>query len=138
MDYDCPLAFHHKRGEYICRGDFVVKGRFLMFWACGAIRLYLGTSLFIYIFGSWCILCFDWVIHNRGRYTDCICFLFHIAYWFIFMRLFMIYVFILCYVKSKSYLCFTCIFYTCIYAFVECFRKYTGWFSHAAIYTCNW
>ena len=41
-------------------------------------------------------------------------------------ELFMIYVFIVCYVKSRSYLCFTCIFHTCVYAFVECFRKYTG------------
>ena len=36
----------------------------------------------------------------------------------------MIYVFVLCYVKSRSYFCFACIFHTCIYAFVECFRKY--------------
>ena len=61
-----------------------------------------------------------------GDTLICIFFLFHIAYCFIFMRLFMIYVFILCYVKSRSYLCFTCIFHTCVYAFVECFGKYTS------------
>ena len=31
----------------------------------------------------------------------------------------MIYVFILCLVKSRSYLCFTCIFHTRVYAFVS-------------------
>ena len=31
---DCPLAIRHKKGEYICRGDFVVRGRF--FCVCGA------------------------------------------------------------------------------------------------------
>ena len=35
----------------------------------------------------------------------------------------MIYVFILCYVKSIIYFCFTCIFHTCVYAFVECYRN---------------
>ena len=47
---DCPLAIHHKKGEYICSGVFVVRGRFLFFVFCGAIRLYLGASLCIYIF----------------------------------------------------------------------------------------
>ena len=88
---------------------------------------YVGI-LFVLFRGSW----------NCFWYGEILCFLFHIAYWFIFMRLFMIYVFILCYVKSRSHLCFTCIFHTCVYALVECFRKYTSWFSRAAIYTCNW
>ena len=35
----------------------------------------------------------------------------------------MIYVFILCSVKSRNYFCFTCIFHTCVYVFVECFRN---------------
>ena len=47
---ECPLAIHHKKGEYICRGDFVVRGRFLMFWSCGAFRLYLSASSCIYNF----------------------------------------------------------------------------------------
>ena len=38
-------------------------------------------------------------------------------------EVFIIYVFILCYVKSRSYFCFTCIFHICVYAFVECFRN---------------
>ena len=31
MMSECPLAIRHKKGEYICRGDFVVRGRFLCF-----------------------------------------------------------------------------------------------------------
>ena len=38
-------------------------------------------------------------------------------------EVFMINVFILCYVKSRSSFCFTCIFPTCVYVFVECFRN---------------
>ena len=38
-------------------------------------------------------------------------------------ELFMIYVFIVCYVKSRFYFLFTCIFHTCVYVFVECFRN---------------
>ena len=44
MMSECPLAIRHKNGEYICRMFFVVRGRFLMFWSCGALRLYLGAS----------------------------------------------------------------------------------------------
>ena len=28
MMIDFPLAIHHKKWEYICRGDFVIRGRF--------------------------------------------------------------------------------------------------------------
>ena len=28
MDYDCPLAFRHKKGEYICRGFLLLGGDF--------------------------------------------------------------------------------------------------------------
>ena len=31
MMSECPLAIRHKRKEYICKGDFVVRGRFLCF-----------------------------------------------------------------------------------------------------------
>ena len=58
MMIDCPLEICHKKGEYICKGDFVVRRRFLMFWSCGAFRLYLGASFCIYIFGSCCIFFF--------------------------------------------------------------------------------
>ena len=40
--------------------------------------------------------------------------------------------------EIKSLFLFTCIFHTCVYVFVECFRKYTCWFIRAAVYTCNW
>ena len=73
----------------------------------------------------------------RWRYIVILCFLFHCSLIYIY-ELFMIYVFVLCFVKSRNYFCFTCIFYTCVYVFVEYFRKYTGWFSCAAVYTCNW
>ena len=39
------------------------------------------------------------------------------------MRLFMVYVFYFMFVKSRSLLCFTCIFHTWVYVFVKCFRN---------------
>ena len=42
---------------------------------------------------------------------------------FIFMRLFMIYIFYFKLCKIKNLFCFTCIFHTCVYVFVECFRN---------------
>ena len=50
MISDCPLAIHHKKVEYIRIGDFVNRGRFLLFWSFGAFRLYLGASSCIYIY----------------------------------------------------------------------------------------
>ena len=38
-------------------------------------------------------------------------------------EVFMIYVFILCYVKLRSYFCFTCIFHPCVYVFVKYYRN---------------
>ena len=74
---------------------------------------------------------------GRGRYyVSCFTLLIDLYLWVI--NDICEYVFIVCYVKSRIYFLFTCIFHTCIYAFVECFRKYTGWFSHAAVYICNW
>ena len=35
----------------------------------------------------------------------------------------MIYVFIFMLCEIKKSFCFTCIFHTCVYAFVECFRN---------------
>ena len=65
-------------------------------------------------------------MHDRGRYIDLYMFLvLHCVLIYIY-ELFMIYAFIVCYVKSRSYFCFVCIFHTCVYVFVECFRKYTG------------
>ena len=53
MDFDCPLAFCHKKGEYIALVEFFVfKGRFFLSLEPVEIRVYLGASLCIYIFGS--------------------------------------------------------------------------------------
>ena len=55
-----------------------------------------------------------------------LCFLFHIVlHWLLIyiMRLFMIYVFYFMFCEIKNLFCFTCIFHTCIYVFVECFRN---------------
>ena len=58
MISEYPLAIRYKKEEYICRGFFVVRGRFLMFWSCGAFRLYLAASFCIYIFWLMMYLCF--------------------------------------------------------------------------------
>ena len=71
-------------------------------------------------------LFFDWVVHDRGRYID--------LYMFLVSHCLLIYIyevihdiclyFVLC--EIKKLFCFACIFHTYVYAFVECFRKYTG------------
>ena len=70
------------------------------------------------------LFCFG-IIHDRGRYIDCICFLFLVSHCLLIYiyELFMIYClyFVLC--EIKKLLCFTSIFHTCVYAFVECFRN---------------
>ena len=76
-----------------------------------------------------CLFCLGRVeiVFDRGRYLLFLIggdtFLFHGSLIYI-HELFMIYVFVLCFVKSRIYFCFTCIFHTCVYAFVEYFRKY--------------
>ena len=136
MDSDCPLAFHHKKREYIwgvlCRGDFFFMGSFYVLELVELFRLYLGASLCIYIL-FWLLMYFL----IGGDTFFFICFLFHFLLIYIY-ELFMIYVFALCFVKSRIYFCFTYIFHTCVYAFVKYFRKYIGWFSCAAVYSCNW
>ena len=53
MDFDCPLAFRHKKGEYILRAlCFCFQGESIF---CGLelmelFRLYLGTSYCILLF----------------------------------------------------------------------------------------
>ena len=55
MDFDCPLAFHYKKGEYIFEQlySFVFRGSFFFFLSLEPveIRLYLDASLCIYLFG---------------------------------------------------------------------------------------
>ena len=61
MDFDCPLAFRHKKGEYIERCFwhslylfFVLGGDFIFDWLelMELFRLYLGVSLCILSFSS--------------------------------------------------------------------------------------
>ena len=57
MDFDYPLAFRHKRGKYILGFEtlvevFVFGERFFLSLELMEIRLYLGASLCIYLFGS--------------------------------------------------------------------------------------
>ena len=50
MAYDCPLAFHHKKGKYSfdsCRGDFVVRGRFLLCFVELVVTLLVNFELLI-------------------------------------------------------------------------------------------
>ena len=42
---------------------------------------------------------------------------------FIFMRLFMIYIFYFMLCEIKNLFCFTCIFHTCVYVFIKCYRN---------------
>ena len=57
MDFDCPLAFRHKKREYILVFETLVKvfffrGRLFLTLELVEIRLYLGASLCIYLFCS--------------------------------------------------------------------------------------
>ena len=49
----------------------------------------------------------------------------HMLHWLLIyiMRLFMIYVFYFLFCEINNLFCFTCIFHTCLYVFVECFRN---------------
>ena len=56
MDFDCPLAFHHKKGEYICEmfltffiPVLLLGGDFIFYWLelVELFRLYLGASFCI-------------------------------------------------------------------------------------------
>ena len=45
MDFDCPLAFHHKKGEYIIEHLFCFQGDSIFCWLeLVEFRLYLGAS----------------------------------------------------------------------------------------------
>ena len=48
MDFDCPLVFYHKKGEYILRAlCFCFQGESIFCWLelVELFRLYLGASL---------------------------------------------------------------------------------------------
>ena len=87
MDFDCLLAFHHKKGVYILRAlcftfwehfVFVFKGRVFFCWLVlvELFRLYLGASLCTFTFlalATFALFCWD--IHDRGSifflYVSC-------------------------------------------------------------------
>ena len=133
MSLDCSLAIHHKKGEYIWMESLLIGGDFFfnvleLLWS---YRLYLGASLCTYIFWLmmylfWCLYSL-WVVYDRGRHYGLIsvsCFtLCYIDYWFIFMKLFMIYIFYFMLCEIKNLFCFTCIFHTYVYVFVKCYRN---------------
>ena len=66
IDFDCPLAFRHKKGEYTLVGFLFSGAEFFCLLELVEIRLYLGASLCIYLF--WLLMYFCWAIHVRGRY----------------------------------------------------------------------
>ena len=81
MMCDCPLAFRHKWGSTLVEDFLYLRGDFRTCGACGAIRLYLGASLCIYILLAHDVFLFLIRLFMIGGDTlICICFLFHIAY----------------------------------------------------------
>ena len=85
--------------------------------------LFLAHDVFILMY------LFLWIVYVRGRYfvfifLSLLLFLVsHVLHWLLIyiMRLFMIYVFYFHFFEIKNLCCFTCIFHTCVYMFVECF-----------------
>ena len=86
--FDCPLTFRHKKGFTFlstCR-CFCFQGEIFLSLEPVEIRLYLGASLCIYLFGSWCILVgiiilggVTFIVSYVSCFTVC---------WLIFMMLF--------------------------------------------------
>ena len=84
MGFDCPLAFHHKKVEYIVVFErtlcFCFQGESISFcWLelVELFRLYLGASLCILLFlalATFALFCWD--IHVKGSIFFFICFLF--------------------------------------------------------------
>ena len=92
MDFDCPLAFHPKKGEYIWDFAlalvFVLRGRVFLCWLelVELFRLYLGASLCTLLFldlATFVLHCWD--IHVRGSifflYVSCFKLLIDLCVW---------------------------------------------------------
>ena len=118
-----PFSNSSRKGGVHIDGD---KGSF--------VRLHLGVSWCIFflshdVFVLVLMYLFLWVVYVRGRHFALYffnCFLFHmcyIDYWFILQGYSWYTSVILYFVKSRTLFCFTCIFHTCIFVFVECFRN---------------
>ena len=89
-DFDCHLAFRHKKGEYILRAlctlFFFFRGRvvFCLLELVELFRLYLGASLCTFTFlalATFALFCWD--IHDRGSifvlYVSCFKLHFHLC-----------------------------------------------------------
>ena len=116
---------------------FVLGGDFIFDWfeLVELFRLYLSASLCILLFSS----ChFVGLFMLGGIYF--LWFLFQTSYWFMIMSSSLLYVFIVCVWNQDFYFSLLVLFFPhmrlCI--LFKCFRKYTGWFIWAAVYSCNW
>ena len=125
MMSDCLLAIFHKK-EYIWIGDFVDRGRFLLFLELWSFRLYLGASS-LFFFGSWCIL-FLFEVYMIGGdiiflflllVLHCATLIIHLHLWG--YSWYISFYFMLC--EIKNLFCFTCIFHKYIYVIVMCYRS---------------
>ena len=118
MDFDCPLAFHHKKGEYIERCFlhslylfFVLGGDFIFVWLelVELFRLYLGASLCILSFSSCHIVFCVGLYMLGGVYCVVLVSNFLLIYDYEFFVIICLY--FLC-LKSRFLFFFTCIFST--------------------------
>ena len=154
MSLDCPLAIHHKKREYIWmeigrdfRFLFFVFFFFLELWS---FRFYLGASWCIYFFGSWCIYFYGMYMLRGDIMFFIFIFIFllsillflvsHVLHWLLIYikRLFMIYVFYFLFCEIKILFCFYLYFPHMCLCVCWVLQEYTGWFSHATVYTGNW
>ena len=113
MDFDCPLAFRHKKGEYIWEMFlaffvlvFVLGGDFIFNWLelVELFRLYRATLS---------LLC--WVIHVRGSIFCGSCFKLLIDLWLWVLHYYMTLLFVF-EIKIFIFL-YLYFFHTCGYAF---------------------
>ena len=61
MDFDCLLAFRHKKGEYILRAlcfCFQEESIFLLVGACGVVWIVSRCFILYFYFFSACHICF--------------------------------------------------------------------------------
>ena len=108
-------------------------GRDFEFLELWSFRLYLGASCCIYFLAHYVFILmylFLWDVYVRGRHYVFFLSLSlfrvsHMLHWLLIytMRLFMIYVFYFLFCEIKNLFCFTCIFHTHVYVFVECYRN---------------
>ena len=120
---------------------FVFRGRVFFCWLelVELFRLYLGASLcnFTFLALSTFALC-CWDIHDRGSifvlYVSCFKLLIDLYLWVLHW-----YMFLLCVFWNQDFILFYLYFPHMQLCFLfKCFRKYTGWFNWAAVFSYNW